>query len=48
MCYNETECDECTQGFYLDENGECKRKYLWHVLEKVDIFLDKYGFDEGW
>ncbi len=26
ICYNETECYECTQGFYLDENGECKRK----------------------
>ncbi len=27
MCYNETECYECTQGFYLVENGECKRKF---------------------
>ncbi len=26
LCYNETECYECTQGFYMDENGECKRK----------------------
>ncbi len=26
LCYNETECYECTQGFYLDENGQCKRK----------------------
>ncbi len=26
LCYNKTECYECTQGFYLDENGECKRK----------------------
>ncbi len=27
LCYNETECYECTQGFFLDENGECKRKF---------------------
>ncbi len=26
LCYNETQCYECTPGFYLDENGECKRK----------------------
>ncbi len=28
LCYNETECYECTQGFYLNEDGECKRKHL--------------------
>ncbi len=25
LCYNETECYECTQGFYLDATGECIR-----------------------
>ncbi len=24
MCYNETECYECTQGYFLTENGECQ------------------------
>ncbi len=28
LCYNETECYECTQGFYLDGSGECERKKL--------------------
>ncbi len=32
MCYNETECYECTQGFYLDETNECKRKYILETL----------------
>ncbi len=27
LCYNETECYECTQGFFLTENGECEREY---------------------
>ncbi len=27
LCYNETLCFECTQGFYLEENGECQRKW---------------------
>ncbi len=27
MCYNETECFECTQGYFLTENGECQRMY---------------------
>ncbi len=26
MCYNETECYECTQGYYLTENSECESK----------------------
>ncbi len=26
LCYNETECYECTQGYFLTENGECERK----------------------
>ncbi len=26
MCYNESECYECTQGYYLSVVGECRRK----------------------
>ncbi len=26
LCYNETECYECTQGYFLTENGECQSK----------------------
>ncbi len=31
LCYNETECYECTQGYFLTENGDCQRKSnaLW-------------------
>ncbi len=25
MCYNETECFECTQGYFLTEEEECQR-----------------------
>ncbi len=32
LCYNETECYECTQGLYLGENGECKRKFIIHLV----------------
>ncbi len=28
LCWNETECYECTQGFYLDgESSECESEY---------------------
>ncbi len=26
LCYNETECFDCTQGYFLSENGECQSK----------------------
>ncbi len=26
MCYNETECYECTQGYFLNELPECESK----------------------
>ncbi len=29
MCYNETECYECTQGYFLNEIQECESK-LWN------------------
>ncbi len=27
VCYNETECYECTQGYFLTENAECQSEY---------------------
>ncbi len=27
MCYNETECFECTQGYFLNEIQECESKF---------------------
>ncbi len=27
MCYNETECYECTQGYFLDQIQECESKF---------------------
>ncbi len=26
LCYNETECYECTQGYFLTASGECQSK----------------------
>lgn len=26
LCYNETDCYECTQGFFLSATGECERE----------------------
>ncbi len=31
LCYNETECNECTQGYFLTENGECQSKSNWPI-----------------
>ncbi len=31
LCFNETECYECTQGYYLTVSGECQRKYNGNV-----------------
>ncbi len=36
MCYNETECYECTQGFYLSENGECMSEYYKSRNKRVE------------
>ncbi len=29
LCYNETECYECTQGYFLTETGECQRMFKY-------------------
>ncbi len=41
MCYNETECYECTQGYFLTEIGECQSK-LKHWTNKVWLFQCPY------
>ncbi len=37
LCYNETECYECTQGFYLNEDGECEREYFTFELSDIKV-----------
>ncbi len=42
MCYNETECYDCTQGYYLTENGECQRKLsenIYFTIYNIVIYL---------
>ncbi len=31
LCWNETECYECTHGYFLDTSGLCERKYPKHL-----------------
>ncbi len=44
MCYNVTECYECTQGYFLTENAECESMYnlvepnLWSRMEVICTF----------
>ncbi len=28
LCWNSTECYECSHGYFLDEGSECKRKQI--------------------
>ncbi len=28
LCYNETECYECTQGYFITENAECQSEWV--------------------
>ncbi len=32
LCYNETECYECTKGYFLSEIQECESKEILHSL----------------
>ncbi len=32
LCYNETECYECTQGYFLTFSGECECKYSFQSI----------------
>ncbi len=31
LCYNETECYECTQGYFLNDMAECESMYSYHI-----------------
>ena len=35
LCFNETECFECTQGYYLDAGLECSRMLIVLSLTKT-------------
>ncbi len=32
LCYNETECFECTQGYFITDNMECESELLEHLM----------------
>ncbi len=32
LCYNETECYECTQGYYLTLDGRCDSKSYFEIV----------------
>ncbi len=32
LCYNETECYDCTQGYFLNEIMECESKLISNQL----------------
>ena len=38
LCYNSTECYECTQGYYLNELAECERKQYFFDTIKLHSF----------
>ncbi len=40
LCYNETECYECRQGFFLTENGECQRTYQAIYIHMTCTFVN--------
>lgn len=39
LCYNDTECYECTQGFYLNGVQECERKSsgTFHIIKSSSV-----------
>ncbi len=40
LCYNETECYECVQGYFLDTNSLCERKYIVsNISANVSTYL---------
>ncbi len=42
ICYNETECYECTQGYFLTDEGECESKYTQtHTIHTYMYILCK-------
>ncbi len=41
LCYNDTSCYECTQGYFLNSEGQCESKLALLIIIK-DLFLFKY------
>lgn len=38
LCYNETECYDCTHGFFLNEVQECESKFTcshWRYINSI-------------
>ncbi len=35
LCYNETECYECTQGYFLNDKMECESKNLFGLFPRI-------------
>ncbi len=33
LCYNATECYECTQGYFLTPEGECQSEYIANFIQ---------------
>ncbi len=42
LCYNETECYECTQGFFITGNGECERKTNFDLNDCFALIVVQY------
>ncbi len=40
LCYNETECFECTHGYFLTESGDCQRMY--NVIQFKLTYLSQW------
>ncbi len=41
LCYNETECYECTQGYFLNTENECESEYIFFssCCKKLRYFI---------
>ncbi len=42
LCYNETECYECTQGYYMTEIAECQRKFIYK-FQRLKLLIEPLG-----
>ncbi len=53
LCYNETECYECTQGYFLNEIQECESKFSKDMIVQLSPNQDicsniiNYNFDSN-
>ncbi len=39
LCWNETECYECTQGYFLDPLGICERKCVHLHKQSLTMYF---------